>query len=330
MKRLLYFALAAICTTILASCSEKDTYEPIEFSAMLSPTNTYRVGEPVEFNITGNANYVTFWNGEGQHEYKFRDRTSVALEDIEGCELELSVGWRYGKNGILKALISNNGQPLKGDNRDADLAMVRALEADNFSGWTDIEYTLPPSGTGGTTKVKTLDIKDYASNFSFMVWCKPTMSEASAQSNFFVNAFINLKIKGLPTQTINVASQLGLKAFSPVESRKDNAYALGTSNDSKGYVQFTTEPQITFIGQNSGLTKEQCENFVISTPQPLNIVTPDTGTNIKGYADILRIFKHTYSEPGQYTVTFVARTGNYIGQSETVQSLTFNIIEPVE
>lgn len=330
MKRLLYFALAAIGTTIFASCSEKDTYEPIEFSATLSPTNTYRVGEPVEFDITGNANYVTFWNGEGQHEYRFRDRTSVGIDDIEECALELSVGWQYGSNGTLKVLVANNGQSLNGNNRDADFAMVRALERDSFPGWKEIEYTLPAAGSGGTKKVKTEDIKEYADNFSFMIWCKPMQTDKSAQSNFFVNAFLNLKIKGLPAQTINVASQLGMKTFSPAESRKDNAYALGTNNNSKGYVRFQSDPQITFIGQNAGLTYEQTENFVCTTPQPLNIVTPDKGVNVKGYADILRTFKHTYNEPGQYTVTFVARTGNYIGESEMVQSLTFNIIEPVE
>lgn len=334
MKRLLYFALAAICATVFASCSEKDTYEPIEFSATLSPTNTYRVGEAVEFNITGNANYVTFWNGEGRHEYKFRDRTSVALEDIEACQLEVSMIRRYGLPGGLRFFVSNTAKGFNGKNRDADLAYVQAIEASNFEGWDEITYTEPenPGSTLTTPKlVATVDIKEYADNFALLVWGKPTMNGTSNQSDFNINLNAKVQIKGHPEQVITPSTELGMIGFSPIESRINNPYATASSNSdaTKGYIWYKTDPHIILIGQNSAV-QVQCENWLCTTPQPLNIVTPDKGTNIKGYADILRTFRHTYNEPGQYTVTFVARTGNYIGQSETIQSLTFNIIEPVE
>lgn len=332
MKRLLYIALIAIFAVTAASCDREELYSPIEFGVELAPSNTFRVGEEVKFNISGNANFITFWSGEGQHEYKYRARKSVAIEDIETCQLEISVAWQYGKQGILRFFVSNTAQGLKGKgNRDADLTYVRSLETSDFEGWTEVEYTLPTTSGTALSLVATKDIKEFADNFAMMIWCKPTLMESQAQSDFRVNAFVKLKIKGLPEQIINVSTQLGMVAFSPTEERKETAYDIATTNNAttKGYVQYQSDPQILFIGQVSAV-QVQNENFVCTTPQPLNIVAPDKGVNIKGYADLLTSYPCRYNTPGTYTATFVAGAGNYVGQSSDVKEFTFTIIEPVE
>lgn len=86
-KRITYLAATLALATAAASCEHEEIYEPLEFSVRLAPTNTYRTGDPVVFNFSGNADFITVWTGDTGHEYKHRNRTKVDIADIESCEL---------------------------------------------------------------------------------------------------------------------------------------------------------------------------------------------------------------------------------------------------
>ena len=62
--------LAAALTLLIAggSCEHDEIYEPLEFAVQLSPTNTYKAGDPVVFNFSGNADFITIWNGDTGHD----------------------------------------------------------------------------------------------------------------------------------------------------------------------------------------------------------------------------------------------------------------------
>ena len=57
MKKYFILLLAALAVT---ACDHDEIYEEIDFQVQLSPANTYRAGEPVQFLFGGNADYIVF------------------------------------------------------------------------------------------------------------------------------------------------------------------------------------------------------------------------------------------------------------------------------
>lgn len=53
------FLLVAL---VSASCENPD-YVPAEYNVRLNEANSYRVGEPVRFDITGNVDNLLFYSG---------------------------------------------------------------------------------------------------------------------------------------------------------------------------------------------------------------------------------------------------------------------------
>lgn len=115
-KRITYLAATLALATAAASCEHEEIYEPLEFSVRLAPTNTYRTGDPVVFNFSGNADFITVWTGDTGHEYKHRNRTKVDIADIESCELEIEISQQYGTLNNLDLFAGNKfaGLNIKG------------------------------------------------------------------------------------------------------------------------------------------------------------------------------------------------------------------------
>lgn len=332
MKKLLYIVLGAVLVAGMFACNDNGIYSPVKFDVKLNPTNSYLVGDTLLFDITGNANFITFWSGESTHEYRYRDRNTVAIEDVQSLKLELWASGHYGSGGGMKFYMSKTFPGLNGADTLSDRTAVRKLVADNFAGWEKVPF--PDNKSDPKLElIDTVDITSYADNFVFMMWCKPIKSTTSSQRTYYLGPVIKAKFKGLPEQTIKI-TDLYPKNFAPQFERWNNPYESRPAA-TEGYVAYVAnykDPKVHIIvlgGGGIGLDKPQLENFICTKPMALNIVSPDKGTQIKGYADKLSSFGYVFKQPGQYTVTFVARTGNYLGESSTVREMTINIVEPV-
>lgn len=58
---------------------------------------TVKRGTPIEFLLHGDPDYVSFFSGEIGHQYIYRDRKEINVDDIESCILKFSVWAQYGK-----------------------------------------------------------------------------------------------------------------------------------------------------------------------------------------------------------------------------------------
>lgn len=119
-KRITYLTATLALATAAASCEHEEIYEPLEFSVQLAPTNTYRTGDPVVFNFSGNADFITVWTGDTGHEYKHRNRTKVDIADIESCELEIEISQQYGTLNNLVLFAGNKFAGLNGSDAATD------------------------------------------------------------------------------------------------------------------------------------------------------------------------------------------------------------------
>ena len=56
-------------------------------------------------------------------------------------------------------------------------------------------------------------------------------------------------------------------------------------------------------------------------------VSPDRGIPLKTYADKLKVFDHTYNEPGTYEIVFVGSNHTIYGQEGNVKKYTITVTE---
>ena len=140
-KRITYLAATLALATAAVSCEHEEIYEPLEFSVRLAPTNTYRTGDPVVFNFSGNADFITVWTGDTGHEYKHRNRTKVDIADIESCELEIEISQQYGTLNNLVLFAGNKFAGLNGSDAATDRPVVEAIAANDCADWTKLEFT---------------------------------------------------------------------------------------------------------------------------------------------------------------------------------------------
>lgn len=331
-------SLAATLALVIGgvSCDHDEIYSPLEFSVRLDPANTYRVGEPVVFNFEGNADYITVWNGDTGHEYCNRDRTTLPVSELETCELTIELSRRSGANtGDVQIYVSNSFEGLSGRNAASDKALIETIEADNFKGWTRLELNESnKSGVWATTTHNLCDIDGNGTalvdNFTLLIRWHP--NAVDAQRNYYINTSLKIKFKNREALSLNY-TDLQFVNFSMADEMAGKEYDVYTSGSKIGYLQY---------GQNAGNiilnaieSNQMCsypiDTWIFSTPMALNHTTPDTGQSIKGVTDDVKTYSCTYDNPGTYTATFLAGTGNYQGESGIrPYEVTFTIIDPIE
>lgn len=335
-KRISYLAAVLALATAGSACDHDEIYTPLEFSVQLDPSNTYRVGDPVVFNFSGNADYITAWNGDTGHEYVNRNRTTMPVSELETCQLTFSLSRRSGSNkGDVQVYVTNSFEGLSGRNAATDKAAIEAIEADNFAGWTRLEVAEDNrSGQWATTTCNLLDVDGNGTaltdNFTLLIRWHP--QSVTAQRNYYINTSLEVKFKNRESTSLNYAD-LQFVNFNMADEMEGKEYDVYSTGSKIGYLQY---------GQNAGniilnaiesgtMCSYLIDTWIFSTPMALNHTTPDTGQSIKGVTDDVTSFSYTYDRPGTYTATFVVANGNYQGESGTqAYDVTFTIVESIE
>lgn len=334
-----FFAVAAAVSS-LAACEHDDIYEPLEFSVRLAESNTYRAGDPVRFDFGGNADFITMWNGDTGHEYRYRDRTTVDPADIEKCSFEIEMKQSYGD---AKAEVNNldiyatkSFAGLKGDDAAADRATVEAVAASDMSDWTRLEFE---PNRKNVFETYLYDITEFADNF-----CLALHFHHDADKNmrtYNLNVDMEVELRGYDVQKYGY-SDMSFVPFSLIEAHAENPYICNERFSAslpngiiklRGYGGSATSSaaDIVFQGFNAGQGYGQIDTWVFMRPMPLNTISPDTGMNIKGVTDDVDFYEYTYDKPGTYTATFIVSNGNYMGQSaKEIREVTFTIVDRIE
>lgn len=144
-KSLMTIAFAGLC---LASCDKELKEDTAMEVGVVTDSNvsfdgktvTVKKGSPVTFSFDGDPDFITFFSGEIDHEYKFRNRTEMKIEDIEKCEINFDMVAQYDappKNTPQTALdifISDNFPGMAKNNFEADKLLVEGFD------WT---YLIP-------------------------------------------------------------------------------------------------------------------------------------------------------------------------------------------
>ena len=350
-----YITTALLLAGATVSCERDDIYEELEFSVRLAPTNTYVVGEPVVFELVGNADFITVWNGDVGHEYSQRDRTLLP-EELLAATLELDIQQQYGQPS-LDIYMTDRFEGLQGRaygdtnaHAESDRALIQQVIDSDFEGWERFEFEAKNEAKFHTF---TTDILPYRDNFTLAFRIK-TPGEGKQVRTYSINPRIITQFERHGTYTRKYADlefipfrmeglwcDLTPYVYSSAEDLT-NVYKVNQT----GIVKFSNGlnpvagSDIAFQSFKPGsavnasvlpgVIYEAVDQWIVMKPLPLYTVDKDTGQNIKGLTDDIRSYEHSYTLPGTYTASFLVSKGNYQGESaREIREVTFTIINPI-
>lgn len=304
----------------VAACNADDVDE-LNFQLSLEDNRKeYTVGEPVVFNIGGCPDYLIMWSGDYGHRYAYRNRTEAQLEALR-LNYDLSLDWagkRY--RNAVKVYLSDDFDGI--------------LEQENIENatWTDLDDNLkvPVLGTDaagfqhGKIENVNVDLAEYAGK-PFYVALKyelppldPTLDESgiTAHPDAFFSPKLVQTIDGRTLERDNPKEDFGF-GFCRIHANS------GSDNPT---VTVVDDRKVTINGRKS--SAQGTYVWAISQKLTPAAVNPDEGISIKNASFDLKSYTYIYNEPGEYTVTFVARNANAWGYKEQIKEVTIKVVEP--
>ncbi len=343
MVKAFFPAAAAICAAVLLSvgCDQSDISAPVVFDATLDASNVYEVGEPIRFNFTGNAENITFFSGELGHQYRFKDRYEIPIEDVISARLVMNVlvqySYMFAPGSALELYKSNSYDgAITGTDYQADSVYTRKILAEGLQDWKLID-TIPnaqfnnsPSRQMYWAQKEFVIEPEEVTNLSFFIWFHPKSRNLTNRKKIFMAGDIYVDMKDVPTQKYNFRTLDWKHFFMAVNPLVIDPYAVTTWSASTGgfLYDFAQKSEIVFQGGIYNSTTEnkyECEIAAFTSPVSLNGVNPDTGFNIKNLLEHKTFYDYKYTEPGTYTVTFEATNASHLGMTRTSKSLEFTI-----
>lgn len=345
MKSSIYSLLLG--ALLLASCDKFEEAQAPEFEVS-TPATTYKVGQPVTFRFTGQADMVSFYSGQPLNDYAFKD-TRVIETAGAGATLSFSTslqGTGTQKNPFrVLASTDFNG-------KYGDLASVKAAT------WTDItaRFVLSPGTSSAFTPSTLQDISDLLVAgkpiyIAYQYLTQPQKTNGLSRQ-WMVEVFSLKSKKMLGSNILALADQMNA-GFVIVDQYKDQApgRSLVTSSrvtlygniykdpasplynpknpiyhkDSTGY-----DPKAVYVAYDpaSPYNDPQSETWAISKPIYTERIDlgPDRAVAVKGMETQPGSYVFTYNTPGTYQAYFVATNANIKGSRQVVRSVDITIV----
>lgn len=299
----LKYTLGVLLILAVYAC-KKDTPDEPTFSVSTAKAE-YNVADSVEFQMNGYADVIGFYSGEAGKEYRYRNR----LESNEG-KLHLNISTR-----VLYGAQTNN------------LSLLYSTDFDNMytpegiaaATWTDItnRFTYSTAAAGGLgviTPSADVDLSDLPVSgkpiyFAWRWVGQASSSAATGGRTWRIHAF-NLTNKtataAIPVATVTSAGWLAIDVKNPV-----NKWTIQAA-----------DPSLYFAPASTTL---ESEDWAVSKVLFPNKVSPDVSINVKAYTDKMKNYKYKFSQPGTYTVTFIAKNGLNGNVKETIKELTITV-----
>lgn len=313
-KTLLLFLLAVLAL----SCQENDVDNP-SFDVTVEKS-VYKVGETVRFAFSGDADFVTFYSGVDN--YNAGSVNGTIKGSRYSCRL------RAKESG--RSILSFNCK--KDANGVEDYAELRLFLSTDFNGcltmkdihsanWNDItdlaKWPDASTASGKNIASGNIDLSEWNGQVVYLAF-RYTAKAGQKQNGWSISSF-NLKnyveSDSLPfTIWANASGAKCGSMSNAVQESGSPAYLwkLGTT--------------LTCSGIPDG--KDDFESWVITSPVDPSQVTPDYGTILTSYSEVLpEFYDYKYYKPGKFMVTFVSRNVSVFGDMEKVQNFEIEVVK---
>ena len=325
---LLFVSLSGI------SCSG-DITVPVSFSVSLSEGNTYRAGEPVCFDLSGQVDNLVFYSGEAGHRYEMRDRYEYEPADIESITLDINYGIWYGQTQTvddptqLETFIctSWDDSSITWSDAAADSVAFLKMSQEGMPGWERLGYTDDITKIGTYVPYSyTLDAK-YVDGLVIAFHFKPIETYTYVYWRRFYNIYglLTTRFAGSPTpftmDFFSMTWQTFMINTAPEAHYKYVTDKCGVKIASSGAYTVRFDARRYY----STLPWPLPEAWAICKPIKMNKANPDSGESIKNLQNELERYRYVYDAPGTYKAVFVGTNRTYIGSSRQVRELEFTV-----
>lgn len=369
-----YQLLLSLATLLFASCEKELDKSLTDVSIGVSTNDqvryqgnivTVKKGTPIEFLLNGEPDFVSFFSGEIGHQYVYRDRKEISVDDIESCDLKFSL-WNATGNGnsckdMLDILYLAEEQEPNGTEGTVNFPGMSKtnFEADSVlvEQTTQWKTFIPRSELPTTILGSAVSARSYQKSVKEFIGKKmtlaivlnrdghkaedyPTYSDGTPipQSTYnFQNMSVETKWKNGRITTL-YASSFG---FTPLNMKNKTTYADQVADNMPtnleyGSVKTTVSGMWNMVNIGAGgftITGAASSfkwkySWLVS--DYLNLAEcpePDSSVKVKDISQEIASYSYTYNKVGTYTATFLMNNANYAHASSKTCELIINVTE---
>lgn len=313
------------------------TNENVSFDGQII---TAKKGTPIEFILSGDPDFLTFFSGEAGSKYEYRERETIDPSQIKSSMLNFSIWFQYGNPSTTlekHVYISDEFTGLYKDNFEADSLLVEQFEKDGK--WKElVPQSAFPTAAVGNADLATpysFDMKEYMGKRIAIAICYRGIDNTVAQSKMY---FERMRINNVMTSGQEAEYSAGSFGFTPINMKnkwnlkdqtsmtKDREYGTVTNNVS-GIWNLTGVGGGSFFIHSTNANDPLKYSWLVSDLITVNSCSPDQGTKVKGITQRLDKYTYTYNQIGIYNVTFLARNANIDHSSTTTYHMVVNVVE---
>lgn len=295
---------------LLAACSENEIQAPNDFEVTVTKEK-YKLGDSVQFNISGNPDNITFYSGEPGREYDKRDFFS---SDEGTLTLEFNSQTRSGATlpRNIAVLISTD---FNGEYTEQGVKAAK---------WTDITTrAVLPANTASNADVAsgTINLDDLKVKGQPMYLAFRYVSEnAAGTAQRYWNMGRMMLINNVPGNgDFEIASTIEKGIFQVVEF---------TGTDNKWTINTATATSHRLIHTANAINTQPDDDWVISRAFQVF----QTAGHKKNAVNVKSIsggtpgtFAWLYSAPGTYKATFIALNADRDTQKEVIKEVLVTV-----
>ena len=305
--------LAALLLLAAAACNEEEKVTTPDFAASTSGT-VFKAGEPVEFALAGNPDFIVFYSGEPGNAYDYRDR-----DRIEKAETTLSFMTQtkagYGNPANAPIYYSTD---FDGTYAEENLDKATWIDlSDRFELPTYTEQLVP----AGTLYIDDLFPEDGSPIYLLYDYHVDKYTDAAKNGRTQVD-IMNFTINGITpagTTTLYNLKNAGFQFVFDAGYRDNNKTQEPDVNANRIMLRTDYKPASDM--------RIRAVSGPLHRPEDVNS-GPDGGVGIKAVADpTMTSYHHTYDKPGEYTVTFVASNSNVYGRRNVVREMRITVVK---
>ena len=275
------------------ACKKDLTIDKVNFEVSTTKT-TYKVGDSVVFNFTGDPENITLFSGEPGYKYEFKDRlkaqgapqfqfTSYAQFGVQTNTLQVLASTKF--SGIVDANIS-------------------------LSDWTDITSSVTLSTGADNTASGVVDLSQFVGDKPVYIAYRFVGQAGSTQKTWTIKNFsVQNKLSDGPILTVANTTTAGFRQI----SLKNPAAVWVIAADN-----------IKIAGGNA--TALENEDWAVSKALYLDNVSPDVGVALKNTTTKMTSYSYAFANPGTYKVTFLASNATADKFDSLIRELTITVI----
>lgn len=286
---LLLVALASSCAKVKLPTSEL---------SVTTGSNTYKAGDTVKFNFSGNPDNIIFYSGEPGHKYEYRTRTKAAND------LQIQF-----KSFVSFGVIAQNLQLMVSNNFNG----VMDEENLNKATWTDISHLATWSAGADNVNSGVISLLPY---------------EGAAESSLMYIAFRYTDTQKPQGQNRWVIRTFSADNISP-DGGSTNLAVMSTAGwksvNIKNPATFWTITSAQLLMYGGAATQPDNEDWVISKAFDSKSVKPDAGIALKNISKTMDSYNYVFNTPGAYHVVFESSAVRYNGENRNMNEMTLTI-----